>query len=162
MKKIGLLLCLVLCLGFAGCGNVSSGLFSNAFAKSEYNSDEKIAEEADRYAKHNSVFNPIEGGYSLEVQEFDGRQTLWSDNQDEESVCEMDFSFSLSAGQAKVVHIDKDGNVTTVIECTPETITDGFVTKAVALKTGKNRLKIVGYDCKNLDLKVIFKDDSEE
>jgi len=155
MKKIGLILCFILCLGFAGCGN-------NAFAEKEYNSDEKIAEESDRYAKSNSVFNPIEGGYSLVVQEFDGRQTLWSENRDNDVECEMDFSFTLSAGQAKVVHIDKDGNVTTVIECTPETITDGFVTKTVALKTGKNRLKIVGYDCKNLDLKVIFKDDSEE
>lgn len=155
MKKISLLLCMVLCFSLIGCVN-------NAFAKREYSSDEKIAEEADRFAKYNSVFNPIEGGYSLVVQEFDGRQTLWSDNQDEEHECEIEFSLTLSAGQAKVVHIDKDDNVTTVLECTPDTITDGFVTKTVALKKGNNRLKFVGYDCKDVNLEVIFKDGSEE
>jgi len=155
MKRFGLLLCVVLCFSLIGCVN-------NVFAEREYSSDEKIAEEADRYAKYNSVFNPIEGGYSLVVQEFDGRQTLWSDNQGEENECEIDFSLTLSEGQAKVVHIDKDDNVTTVLECTPETITDGYVTKKVVLREGKNRLKFVGYDCRDVNLEVIFKNGSEE
>lgn len=55
-----------------------------------------------------------------------------------------------------MVHIDSEGNVTTVIECLPETPTDGFVTKTVSLKCGQNRLKIVGYDCKDIDLVLLF------
>lgn len=51
----------------------------------------------------------------------------------------IDFSFSLTKGQAKVVHIDSEDNVTTVIECSPETSTDGFVTKTVELKSGEKR-----------------------
>ncbi len=54
---------------FTGCGN--------EFAKQEYNDDEKIVQITDRYAKSNSVFNPIEGGYSLTASQFDGRETLW-------------------------------------------------------------------------------------
>ena len=71
---------------------------------------------------------------------------------------EIDFSFSISEGQAKIVHIDAAGNVTTIIECLPETSTDGFVTKTIALKSGENRLKIVGYDCEDVDLKMLFEE----
>ena len=69
---------------------------------------------------------------------------------------EINVSLSLSKGQVKIVHIDKDGNVTTVIECTPDTSTDGFVTETVSLKNGKNRFKIVGYDCEDIDLKIEY------
>ncbi len=147
MKKSIILLVISLCLFITAC--------DNQFAKEDYNSVEKIAGEEDHYAKESSIFNPIEGGYSLTVSKFDGRETLWSDIVSEEQKMEIEFSFSLSAGQAKIVHIDADGNVTTVIECSPELSTDGFVTKTILLKSGENRLKIVGYDCENIDLKML-------
>lgn len=148
MKKSGILLIIVLCLFMAGC--------SNKFAEDEYDSVKKIIENEDRYAKEGSVFNPIDGGYSLVVSKFDGRQTLWTDTLEEGQNVEIEFSFVLTEGQAKIVHIDADGNVTTLIECTPETITDGYVTKTVSMTSGQNRLKIVGFDCENIDLKMLF------
>lgn len=148
MKKMRCLLVVLLCLFMTGC--------SNEFAKQQYDSTDKIVQMTDRYAKSNSVFNPIDGGYKLTVSKFDGRQTLWTDTLEEEQDIEIDFDFSLSAGKAKVVHIDAEGNVTTVIECVPETSTDGVVTKTVSLKSGKNRLKIVGYDCEDVELKMLF------
>lgn len=150
MKKMKLLLLILLCLFMTGC--------SNEFAEKEYDSDKKIVKTEDRYAKENSVFNPIDGGYSLTVSKFDGRETLWTDTVEEEQDIEIDFSFTLSQGQAKIVHIDAEGNVTTVMECSPETSTEEFTTKTVSLKSGKNRLKIVGYDCKDVDLKMVFAD----
>lgn len=108
--------------------------------------------------KECSVFNPIDGGYALTVSKFDGRETLWSDTLEEDQDIEIDFSFILSEGQAKIVHIDAEGNVTTVIECLPENSTDGFVTKTVSLKSGENRLKIVGYDCEDVELKMLFEE----
>ncbi len=53
----------------------------------------------------------------------------------------MEISFVLTEGQAKIVHIDADGNATTLIECTPETFEESYVTKKVSLTSGKNRLK---------------------
>lgn len=149
MKKAIMILIISLCILMTGC--------SNEFAKMEYDSSDKISETEDRYAKEVSVFNSIDGGYELTVSKFNGRETLWSYNiLDENQDIEIDFSFSLSKGQAKVVHIDDEGNVTTVIECSPETSTDGFVTKTISLKSGLNRLKIVGYDCEDMKLKMIF------
>ena len=148
MKKSCILFTIVLCLFIAGC--------SNKFAENEYDSVEKIIESEDRYAKESSVFNPIDGGYSLVVSKFDGRQTLWTDTLEESQSVEIELSFVLTEGQAKIVHIDAEGNVTTLIECTPETSTDGYVTKTVSMTAGENRIKIVGFDCKNIDLKVLF------
>ena len=148
MKKSCILLVIVLCMFMTGC--------SNKFAENEYDSVGKIVENEDRYAKENSIFNPIDGGYSLTVSKFDGRQTLWTDTLENSQSVEIEFSFVLTEGQAKIVHIDAEGNVTTLIECTPETSTDGYVTKTVSMTSGKNRLKIVGFDCENIDLKMLF------
>lgn len=148
MKRVLAILSVLVCLLMAGC--------SNEFAEKEYDSDEKISKTEDRYAKEISIFNPIDGGYSLTVSKFDGRETLWSDIIREKQDMEIEFSFTLSKGQAKIVHVDEEGNVTTVIECSPETSTEGFVTKKVSLKSGKNRLKIVGYDCEDVELKMLF------
>lgn len=150
MKKFKLLLFVSLCLFMTGC--------DNGFAKQEYDSNEKISQIQDHYAKECSVFNPIDGGYALTVSKFDGRETLWADTLEEDQNIEIDFSFILSEGQAKIVHIDAEGNVTTVIECLPENSTDGFVTKTVSLKSGENRLKIVGYDCEDVELKMLFEE----
>jgi len=148
MKKSGILLIMMLCIFVTGC--------SNKFAENEYNSVEKIAEIEDRYAKESSTFNQIDGGYSLTVSKFDGRQTLWTDVLENSQSVEIEFSFKLTKGQAKIVHIDAEGNVITLIECTPETSTDGYVTETVSMTSGENRLKIVGFGCENIDLEILF------
>lgn len=138
---------ITICLFITGC--------NNEFAMREYDSVEKIAQIEDRYAKESSVFNPIDGGYELTVSKFDGRQTLWTDTVTENQDIEINLYFRISAGQAKVVHIDAEGNVKTIMECIPETCTDEFVSKTVSLTKGKNRIKIVGYDCEDVELKML-------
>lgn len=148
MKKIKIVLLSLLCLLLTSCGN--------EFAKREYDSDEKISQMADHYAKEISVRKSIDGGFSFTASKFDGRETLWEERIEENQDMEIDVSFCISKGRAKIVSIDDEGHVATVIECTPETSTDEFVTKTVSLKGGKNRLKIVGYDCEDVDLKMLF------
>ena len=148
MRKLKIILFCLLCLFMTAC--------SNQFAKEEYDFDEKIVQDTDHYAKEVSVANSINGEYSLTVSKFNGRETLWKETIKEDKDIEIDFDFSLSKGLAKIVYIDSEDNVTTVIECLPDTSTDGFVTKTLSLKSGKNRLKIVGYDCEDIDLKMVF------
>lgn len=54
------------------------------------------------------------------------------------------------------MHVDEAGNVITITECTPERCTDEILTKTVSLSSGVNRLKIVGFNCKDVDLKRYF------
>lgn len=148
MKKLKIMLISLLFLLMMAC--------SNEFARQEYNSNEKISLMNDHYAKEFSVFNSTNEEISLTVSKFNGRETLWTKKLEKNQDIEINFSFHLSKGQAKIVHIDNDNNVTTVIECVPNTSTDEFVTKTVSLKSGQNRFKIVGYDCEDIDLKMQF------
>lgn len=153
MKKKVILYMVVLCFFLTGC--------NNAFAENEYDSDKKIAENEDRYAKEGSVFNPIDGGYSLTVSGFDGRQTLWKDTLEEAQDVEVEITFTLTGGQGKVVHIDGEDKVTTLLEGTADTLTGEKVTKTVSMTKGQNRLKIVGYDCEDVELEVLFSVEDE-
>ncbi len=148
LKKLKIILISLLFLLVMAC--------SNEFARQEYNSNEKISLMNDHYAKEFSVFNSTNEEISLTISKFNGRETLWTKKLDKNRDIEINLSFRLSKGQAKIVHIDNDNNVTTIIECVPDTSTDGFVTKTISLKSGQNRLKIVGYDCENIDVKIEF------
>lgn len=56
-RKLKMILLCLLCLLVTAC--------SNQFAKQEYDSDEKIAQNADHYAKEVSVSNSTNGELSL-------------------------------------------------------------------------------------------------
>jgi len=148
MKKVKLILAVLLAFCLIGC--------SNAYAKEEYDSLEKLASQGDRYSKENSVFNPIEGGYSFIVSKFDGRQTLHTWHLSEHMELTMEILCSLTDGTGKLVHVDESGNVTTIVECNAEN--SAAVIRTVSLKQGRNDIKFVGYDCENLDLKMYFEE----
>ena len=152
MKKVFTIftICLIMCvtIGLAGCGN--------EFAKREYNDAEKIVRIEDRYTKENSVFNSIDGGYSLTVSKFDGRQTLWKKILERNADSEIQIDLKISRGNAKVVYIDADNNITVLLECSQNDPNEQKATKTVSLTNGLNRLKIVGYDCKDIDLIILF------
>lgn len=148
MKKKLILVCIFLFICFSGC--------SNTYAKEEYNSLEKLASQGDRYSKEGSVFNPIEGGYSFTVSKFDGRQTLHTWNLSEDKELSMEIICSLTDGTGKLVHVDADGNVTTLVECDKDT--SAAVIRTISLKQGRNDIKFVGYDCEKLDLKMYFEE----
>lgn len=145
-----ILFSLILCVtvSFTGCGN--------EFAKQEYNDDEKIVQIADRYAKSNSVFNPIEGGYSLTALQFDGRETLWEKKLEDNAEIEIQIDLNITSGNAKVVLIDNNNDITVLIERLQNNSNELTTTKIVSLTNELNRLKIVGYDCENIDLKLFF------
>ncbi len=145
-----ILFSLILCVtvSFTGCGN--------EFAKQEYNDDEKIVQIADHYAKSNSVFNPIEGGYSLTASQFDGRETLWEKTLEDNAEIEIQIDLNITSGNAKVVFIDNNNDITVLIERLQNDYNEQTATKTVSLTNGLNRLKIVGYDCENIDLKLFF------
>lgn len=147
-KKMATILCVCFCLLFGGC--------NNEYAKTEYESLEKIASEGDRYSKNSSVFNPVEKGYRLTCSKFDGRETLWAQNLENAKIMKLDILLTLSGGEAKLVHVDNKGNVSTLLECDSNTESDDYISVSVTMPDGNNKLKLVGYDCKNLTCEFLF------
>ena len=131
--------------GLIGC--------STKFAEKEYDSDKAIA-TSDRNIKVGTVSSHKNGAYSFSASKFDGRETVWKNPLTAEKDVSIVISLSLKKGKAKVVYIDDSKNVTTLIGCTPETSLDDSITQSLTMKKGNNGFKIVGYDCKDLKLKL--------
>lgn len=152
MKKVvsSILILLVCCsaICLTGC--------SNDFAKQEYNDNKKIVQNSWRYSSVKSVFKTIDGGYSFTAWKFDGRQNLLKITRKRNEEMEVRYDLSISSGYVKVVCIDSDDNLTVLVECTQDDSTEQSGAKTVALTSGLNIFKIVGYDCKDVSLKLYF------
>ena len=147
MRKFLLITLAVLCLFLTGC--------SNEYAKEEYYSDEKIAWEGDRFSKEAAVLSGNTGeNISFSAGRFDGRQTLTIRHADEEKDVRVAISLSLEKGQAKVVLVDPEKNIQTLMECSAAMKMTGSTTATMHFTEGKNRIKIVGYGCEGLELKL--------
>lgn len=102
--------------------------------------------------------NPSDDRVDLTVEEFDGRQTIWSKEYSQNQDVEIELTLTIVSGQVKLVHVDEDGNVSTLVECTSDSGVEQTTTYTVSMKEGRNRLKIVGYDCQYIDFSMEIKD----
>ncbi|MDE7229300.1 MAG: hypothetical protein K2N56_02360 [Oscillospiraceae bacterium] len=147
MKKLAFFLIVVVCLTFAGCVDGEK-------AREYYYSDEQIASLHENYSETGSKLESSGNkGFSYKSTKFNGYNTVWNVSGLNDGSAVANASLSLSEGQAKLVHIDADNKVTTIVECSGE---EGSKTVEVRLSmtNGKNRFKLVGYDCKDIEVKL--------
>lgn len=152
MKKLALILTAAMCLTLAGCGN-------NEFAKEEYEQTSVIAAD-DRYAETGYNLTTTNNGFSVKAKKFDGRDTLWTFTEETGRNAALMMSFCLSKGTAKLVLIDDNGVVSTIAEATGEE--DMMKGMKIYINKGENRFKLVGYDCKNVEIGLSLNYDIEE
>lgn len=152
MKKFALILIAEMCLMLAGCR-------SNEFAKEEYNQASKIAAD-NRYAETGFNLTTVDNGFNVKAKKFDGRDTLWTITEETGCDAAVQVWFSLSKGKAKLVLIDDNGDVFTVAEASGEV--DMLKGTMIYLNKGENRFKLVGYDCKNVEIGLSLNYDIEE
>lgn len=147
MKKLAVLLIAVICLTFTGCVDGEK-------AREYYYSDEQIASLYENYratgAKSESSNNK---GFTYKITQFNGYDTKLKVSVVKEGSATASAELSLSDGQAKIVHIDADDKVTTIVECSGEEGSKTVEAKLFMTK-GRNRFKLVGYDCKDLEVKL--------
>ncbi len=147
MKKLAFFLIVVVCLTLTGCVDGEK-------AREYYYSDEQIASQYDNYRATGSKSESSNNkGFTYKITLFNGYETKLKVSVAKEGTAKASASLSLSEGQAKLVHIDADNKVTTIVECSGE---EGSKTVEVRLSMtkGKNRFKLVGYDCKDIEVKL--------
>ena len=144
MKKIIVAFMLLLGVLLTGC--------SNEFAKSEYDNNKLIAETADRYSKSAAVMNYYADHLTFTAGSFDGRQRVWSESYDSDRNILISLKLTLESGTAKIVHIDSDNNVEVIAECDGGKLNYDSVVYNILMSKGENRIKIVGYECKELNI----------
>lgn len=118
------------------------GCQGNAYQKSIYNSDSRIAKDGDSFTFLVSKENTTNEESNLEFKGFDGDETIWTINAKEEGTVHIKFKSEIKSGKFKVVLISPDNKVTNIFE-------EGKDYKdEVKVKKGKNRIKIVGSNAK--------------
>lgn len=151
VKKIAIMLLAALCLLFSGC--------SNAFAKDEYDDDQKIA-ASDHYSASKLKTIETTASRTLSASKLEGWITVWTYSSDEDKAVNAKVSLGLAEGKAKLVHIDGNGNVTKLMEYESSGGTDvagkGSADRLIRLTKGENTIKLAGYDCKTVEVKLEF------
>lgn len=132
------------CLALSACGL--------SFTEADYDSAAAIT-GVDKYTRTLCVSNKLNDSYYCTADTFKGIDTVWSKNFSQDAVITVDIALSISAGKAKIVHIDADGTVTTLVECTEEA-KEKDETKSLSVKSGRNRLKLVILDGRDLNITV--------
>ena len=147
MKKgFRIVLTILLCLILAGC--------SAEYAKEEYNMDSKIAARGDHCSKMACQETVTPHGATCKAKKFGGNTTIYECAVTQEGLINVNCSLSLGSGVAKLVYVDWYDSVTTLVECTPENPTIDSVDVEVHMNPGKCRIKLVGYDCEDMDAEV--------
>ena len=123
------LTCLLLltAISFAGC--------STDFAKKEYDSDTAIA-SSNHNIKIGATWINKDNSSIYTAKKFDGRDTCMKKSFSADKEVSVKISLNLTNGKAKVVYINNNKDVTTLIECAPDTSLDNSVTQSVNIKKG--------------------------
>lgn len=133
MKKL-IMSILILVLALTGCSANSMN--------SLYDNDEEIASE-------NNSFNLNEEEQTINVQqlkgnvEFEGMDTIWTYEADEDVDIDITYLLKVSNGKAKLVLISPDNNTTLIVESTNESELKDYATNTLQIKKGINRIKLV-------------------
>ncbi|ONI45501.1 hypothetical protein AN642_01505 [Epulopiscium sp. SCG-B10WGA-EpuloA2] len=111
-----------------------------------YYDDASIARFADsgikRLAHQTSDGQQGNGSFAT----FIGKSTLWTYNVPEDMELEISCLLSVEKGLAKLVLINPDKTVITILESTPDTSSAEIITKTLLLKKGRNKIKLVATD----------------
>ena len=94
------------------------------------------------------------GGATCSASKFDGRYTVWTYTSTEDMSIAVSVSVGMSKGTAKVVHVDGSGKVTRLAACESSggEKSQSSADTVVRLTKGENRIKLVGYDCEDIEM----------
>lgn len=130
---------------------------STEFAGEQYDSEKDIAAVSDKYYKIGSVKTSGKGTVKLTSSEFDGRETLLTPKYNTNQEITIELSLTLSAGKAKLVIVNADKSVETIVECTADNCISNATAHSVKVSEGKNYIKVIGVDVKDLEVAVTLK-----
>ncbi len=148
----------IACLTFSGCFTIKISLVDEEFAQRDYDDNEKIAGE-DLYRKGDAYTEHKNGKFEGSYEEFSGRETIVECPSKVDKEVSVELSLYTENGKVKVVFVDAEDNVTTLLEYESGDTSGQYskeTTAAVNFLKGENRFKIVGYDCEDLAVQLHY------
>lgn len=164
MRKAALLC--VMCLFLSGC-TIKITFGTPDYARI-YSDDTALAGE-DEYdgTDEQTIHNDKKGYYFGNWEELNGHTVMYaftSDGAETLKITKLDVCARSGTGKVKIVYIDPDDNVTTLLEY--ERNADGERSGEyyerlpgsveIPLSEGESRVKVAGYDCENVTVEMNF------
>lgn len=155
MKKLILMLCLIMvtCTGCISISKISNDLTGEFDVNSIYSDNEKIAEDHSSYNMFQATQNISNTSYEAAF-ELEGMLKIWEYDAEANEKIDISYMLSTTTGKAKLVLIEPDAEVRTIIEDVSNITQTEMESSTFSLKEGKNIIKLVAYNQANLNFKV--------
>ncbi|MBU5438050.1 hypothetical protein KQI42_08530 [Tissierella sp. MSJ-40] len=145
MKRLIAACCIIVTLLCTGCGvNYMNSLYSK---------DDEISSDTNSFSLDKDE-QSIDGQAYTGKLEFEGMDTIWKYNAEDDMEIELSYLLSVSKGKAKLVLIDPSGKLETLVENKDKTIQKDMETIKMSLKKGENRIKLVASNKAQIELKL--------
>lgn len=135
------------------CVILISLLLTGCWMNSLYYNESKISSDTNSF-NLNKAEQTIENQKYVGVIEFEGMDTIWTYDTEENKDIEISYLLSVSKGKAKLVLIDPKNNVKVLAENFDNTIQNEMETIQLSLEKGKNRIKLVAADKAQIHLEL--------
>ncbi|MEG0857896.1 MAG: hypothetical protein RSG52_15635 [Terrisporobacter sp.] len=143
MKRIIITGCIISALVISGC---------STNMKSVYSSTDKISSNSNSF-NLNDESQTIDNQSYVGKLEFEGMDTIWSYNAENNEGVELSYLLSIAKGKAKLVLINSNGDVETIIENEDNDQPTDMNSVKLSLTEGENRIKLVAQDNAQIELK---------
>lgn len=144
MKKIIVTGCIISALIISGC---------SVNIKSVYSNTNKISSNTNSFNLNNEN-QSIDNQSYVGKLEFEGMDTIWTYNAEKNEEVEISYLLSVTKGKAKLVLINSNEELETIIENKDNTQPTDMNSKKLSLTKGENRIKLVAQDNAQIELKI--------
>ena len=109
-----------------------------------YDNEKGIAGETNSYNLTNYSGSQDDNTVSGSAEKMEGMDTIWNYTASDDTEVILSWKLSVSSGKAKLVLIDPDGNLSTLVECEASSDGEQEGSGTFEIKQGENRVKLVG------------------
>lgn len=140
MKNQYLLILVIIMIVTTGC--------SKNYMTSIYNDNDRIISSTNSYNLDGVEQTISDKNIKGTVGKFEGMDTIWTYEADEDMELEITYLLNLTKGHVKLVLISPDNTFTDIIERSSQASVTDYATSTIQIKKGFNRIKMVGSkDC---------------
>lgn len=116
-----------------------------------YNDEKALAGDYSSYNLTNFSGNQSENTVSDSAEKLEGMDTIWELDAEEPEEVNISYSLTVTSGKAKLVYVDPEGTVSTLLECSAGEDAGQSASEIIEVREGENRIRLVGAEGTGLE-----------
>ena len=116
-----------------------------------YDDEKALAADYNSYNLINFSGSQSENTVSGSAERLEGVDTIWEFDAQEQAEVNIFCHLTVTSGKAKLVYVDPDGTVSTLLECSAGEDGGMSASETIEVKEGENRIRLVGAEDTGLE-----------